>query len=147
MKNVVLAWLLFFVGLFGVVSVVAATFSHITLTWDIPTERVNGAPLPPEEIKSYKIYYTLNGVEYDPIEIDHPEISYSLPIQGPGLYEFQISTVAVVGHNNGSLVYAEGPKSNVLTLELESFYALPGAPVLNTVTHVDCDNCGLRVVQ
>lgn len=139
--------LTFFLFALSSLVVVSASFSSVNLTWDIPVERVDGSPLPPEEIKSYKLYVSLNGVEYDPVEIDHPAISYSFPTQGPGVYEFRISTVAMVGHSGGQVVYMEGPKSEPLVLELESFYALPGAPVLNSVSLVDCDRCGLRVVQ
>lgn len=146
MNKTIRAFTFFALGLTSLI-VVSASFSSINLTWDVPSERVDGSPLLPEEIKSYKLYVSLNGVDYEPVEIDHPAISYSFPTQGPGVYEFRISTVAIVGHSNGQVVYAEGPKSEPLVLELESFYALPGAPVLNTVSLVDCDGCGLRVVQ
>lgn len=69
---------------------VAAT---VNVSWDAPTERVDGTPLEASEIGEYRVYYRSNGIERmastTSTSMDITELY--------GLYVFQVTTVDTNG--------------------------------------------------
>lgn len=123
---------------------IAALAADFHITWDHPTERLNGANLPMSEIKGYRLYHSLNGVEHEVIDVFRPDLNtdppleYLLPTEGVGTYVFAVSTV-----DSDDL---EGPKSPGLTLEIAEETYGPNAPSTINVDLSNCTNCGLREV-
>ena len=108
----------------------------IELTWDIPTQRVDGSALAAEEIDGYAIDYTHNNGEQQTIIVDGGlTLSHIIPDVLPGSYVFQIATIS-----NEQV----GPSSNPITLTLaEIRKAEAGPPVVRV--NLSCDNCTLEV--
>lgn len=73
----------------------------ITASWEIPTQRTNGSPLPLSEIAGYELYYYQEGSPADSgTVISVPAIknglyitNYEIELTEPGSYAFAISTV------------------------------------------------------
>ena len=65
--------------------------ADIQLTWDIPTEREDGSTI--QEIERYNLYYTVNNVLQDVIEIDASANTYTIQDIEIGTHILQISTV------------------------------------------------------
>jgi len=74
------------------------------LTWDTPTEYEDGRSL--TQIDRYVIYYSIDNVVQDPIEVPASNVDYTLVDIAQGRYIFQISTVSLG---------VEGLKSNPIT--------------------------------
>lgn len=66
--------------------------ADIQLTWDTPTEREDGSTI--QEIERYNLYYTLNNVLQDTIQIDALSNTYTIQDIEVGTHIIQISTVA-----------------------------------------------------
>ena len=82
------------ISLLGLALLVFSTVSlaaDIQLTWDIPTEREDGSTI--QEIERYNLYYTVNNVLQDTIEIDALSNSYTIQNIEIGTHILQISTV------------------------------------------------------
>lgn len=109
---------------------------EILLTWEHPTEREDGTALGLGEIDGYRLYHDLSGVKNGVIEIS-PGTSFTFPVEGVGVYTFQISTVSFE---------QEGRKSDPVSVQVNEHYSEPVAPVINSATF-SCDGCGLQVVQ
>ena len=68
-----------------------STAADIQLTWGTPTEREDGTAI--QEIQGYNLYYTLNNVLQDVIEVDASANSYTIQNISTGNHTIQISTV------------------------------------------------------
>ena len=68
-----------------------STAADIQLTWGAPTEREDGTAI--QEIQGYNLYYTLNNVLQDLIEVDASLNSYLIQDVSTGSHTIQISTV------------------------------------------------------
>ena len=66
-----------------------STAADIQLTWGTPTEREDGTAI--QEIQGYNLYYTLNNVLQDVIEVDALANSYLIQNISTGIHTFQIS--------------------------------------------------------
>lgn len=70
------------------------TNNSVSLSWNTPTQREDGAPLSVSEINSYEIYYTTDGNQSGTIFVDDPTVSsYTLQSLLPDIYHFSIVTV------------------------------------------------------
>jgi hypothetical protein len=76
-------------ALFGFVNGAYAT--DIQLTWDKPEFREDGSAL--DTIDRYNIYYSINNVVQDTIEVEADALDYTLVDVAAGSHTFQISTV------------------------------------------------------
>ena len=116
-----------------------------TLLWEPPTERVDGTPLTVEEIKEYRVYYTIDGTppgEGEPIVVSGTSASETvtlelLPRVEPYVVSFAIKTVDTDGL--GSAL------SEVVTKEFEvESTSEPGAPT-NLQFEITCgDGCTIK---
>ena len=99
------------------------------LSWEAPTTRVDGTALAAEEIKEYRVYYTIDGQapgESVPIVVDGTAASETvtlelLPRAAPYVVSFSITTVDTDG--------LESAQSETVskTFQVDST-AAPGAP-------------------
>ena len=87
--------------------------ADIQLTWDIPTEREDGSTI--QEIEQFNLYYTVNNVLQDTIQIDALSNTYTLQDVEIGTHILQISTV-----ESGQ----EGDLSNPITLSTSNSKAV-----------------------
>ena len=96
------------VFVFGLVIFAQGAFSATatsTLSWQPPTERVDGTPLTVEEIKEYRVYYTIDGTppgDGEPIVVSGTSASETvtlelLPRVEPYVVSFAIKTVDTDG--------------------------------------------------
>jgi hypothetical protein len=76
-------------ALFGFVSGAYAT--DIQLTWTAPEFREDGSAL--DTIDRYNIYYSIDNVVQDTIEVQADALDYTLVDVAAGSHTFQISTV------------------------------------------------------
>ena len=116
-----------------------------TLSWEPPTERVDGTPLAAEEIKEYRVYYTIDGTapgEGEPIVVSGTSASETvtlelLPRVEPYVVSFAIKTVDTDGL--GSAL------SEVVTKEFEvQSTSEPGAPT-NLQFEITCgEGCTIK---
>jgi len=75
------------------------------LSWTAPTTRVDGTPLAAEEIKEYRVYYTIDGTAPgtgDPIVVDGTSASETVTLElaprlEPYVVSFAIKTVDTDG--------------------------------------------------
>jgi len=84
------------------------------LSWAIPTQYVDGAPLPPDQIAGYKIYYgKILGSLTDTVEINGFDSSgYQLPIPCvTSEYHFKITAIGI----NGEESQRSQPVSKIFT--------------------------------
>lgn len=77
----------------------------VTLSWIMPTTRVDGAALSPSEIAGYKLYYgTASNALTSTIRINDPtQTEYTIQSLPSGTYYFKISAIDADG--------LEGPQS------------------------------------
>ena len=101
--------------------------STLTLTWTVPTERVNGDPLPIEEISHYDLRCEpVGGGEVTRMEI--PATADGGIFEGQlgsvfpayGVYDCGLATVDTWGLSSDYVMLENGP--------VEYFPAAPGAP-------------------
>lgn len=83
----------------------ASTDTGVTLSWNTPTARDDGSPLPFNEILGYNIY--ANDILVIFVEAGNNSVFVAMP---PGTYAFSISTID--SDNN------EGSKSSTMTLTI-----------------------------
>jgi len=92
----------FLVTLAGTASAAPATAD---LSWTAPSTRVDGTPLAAEEIKEYRVYYTIDGTAPgtgDPIVVDGTSASETVTLEltprvEPYVVSFAIKTVDTDG--------------------------------------------------
>lgn len=89
----------------------------VHLTWIHANLREDGTPLSLDEIKGYNIYYTHNGGPENVISLP-PTTAHSLLDVTPGVYLFQISTVAEIEGRRSEVVKVEIPSANPLFPEI-----------------------------
>ena len=117
------------------------------LSWTAPSARVDGTPLAAEEIKEYRVYYTIDGQssgEGVPIVVDGTAASETvtlelLPRATPYVVSFAISTVDTDG--------LESARSETVskTFNVDSD-AAPGAPT-SLEFNITCgDGCTITEV-
>ena len=68
-----------------------STAADIQLTWSTANDREDGTPI--QEIEKYNLYYTLNNVLQDVIEVDALANTYLIQNISTGNHTIQISTV------------------------------------------------------
>jgi len=132
------------VGLMITLAVQAAP-AKSNLSWTAPDTRVDGTPLTIEEIKEYRVYYTIDGTapgEGEPIVVGGTSASETvtlelLPRVEPYVVSFAIKTVDTDGL--GSAL------SDVVTKEFEvESTSNPGAPT-NLQFEITCgDGCTIK---
>ena len=66
--------------------------TDILLSWEAPTQYEDGSAL--TQIDRFNIYYTVDNVLQDTIEVPATDTSYTLADVAKGAYVFQISTVS-----------------------------------------------------
>lgn len=115
-------FLVFFVLL--MVAVIAYP-ANIALQWDIPTARVDGAPLSPSEIQGFRLYYVVEGVE-TVVNLPGTATSHVVNDLPPGTYEFRIATVTSD---------QEGPASPVETVVVQADVSAP------VITRIIVERC------
>ncbi|KZZ75253.1 hypothetical protein A3765_10545 [Oleiphilus sp. HI0130] len=89
----------------------------IHLTWVHANLREDGTPLSVDEIKGYNIYYAHNGGPENVISLP-PTTAYSLLDATPGIYLFQISTVAEIEGRRSEIVQVEITRASPLFPEI-----------------------------
>jgi len=94
--------LVFVLALFSFGAVAAPATS--TLSWTAPTTRVDGTPLAAEEIKEYRVYYTIDGTapgegEFIPVSgaVSETVTLELTPRVEPYVVSFAIKTVDTAG--------------------------------------------------
>jgi len=132
------------VGLMITLAVQAAP-AKSNLSWTAPDTRVDGTPLTIEEIKEYRVYYTIDGTapgEGEPIVVGGTSASETvtlelLPRVEPYVVSFAIKTVDTDGL--GSAL------SDVVTKEFEvESTSNPGAPT-NLQFEITCgEGCTIK---
>ena len=132
-----------FVGLLVTLAAHAAP-APSDLSWTAPTTRVDGTPLAAEEIKEYRVYYTIDGTAPgtgEPIVVDGTSASETvtlelLPRATPYVVSFAISTVDIDG--------LESAQSETVskTFQVDSTVA-PGAPTSLEFTITCGDGCSI----
>ena len=115
------------------------------LSWEPPTERVDGTPFAVEDIQEYRVYYTIDGTppgEGEPIVVSGTSTSETvtlelLPRVEPYVVSFAIKTVDTDGL--GSAL------SEVVTKEFEvESTSEPGAPT-NLQFEITCgEGCTIK---
>jgi hypothetical protein len=83
MKRILSAFLLF--GFAG-----GAYATDIQLTWTAPEVREDGTAI--DQIDRFNLYYTVNNIVQEPVQIEASSTSYTLPDVSQGNYTLQIST-------------------------------------------------------
>lgn len=73
----------------------SANAADVEISWDAPTERVDGSPLSVEEIRQFNIYYLSNGVEQ--VQSAQGDESTATITSLFGLYAFSMTTVDING--------------------------------------------------
>ena len=126
---------------FGAVAAPATS----TLSWTAPSTRVDGTPLAAEEIKEYRVYYTIDGTapgEGEPIVVGGTSASETVTLEltprlEPYVVSFAIKTVDTDGL--GSAL------SDVVTKEFEvESTSNPGAPT-NLQFEITCgEGCTIK---
>lgn len=109
----------------------------IQLTWDTPTQRVDGAALLPSEIDGYVIKHWQNGDKMPDIVVDGAlTVESLLPDIQPGSYIFSIATTA-----QGQT----GPDSDLVSVNIGGIPVVaPSAPAIRV--QLVCDPaCSLEV--
>jgi len=131
-----------FVGLLVTLASHAAP-AQSELSWEAPTTRVDGTPLTVEEIKEYRVYYTINGEpqSVDPIVVGSASVAETvtldlLPSAEPYVVSFAISTVDTDG--------LESARSETVskTFQVDST-AEPSAPTSLEFTISCGDGCSI----
>ena len=74
--------------------------TDILLSWETPTQYEDGSTL--NQIDRYNIYYTIDNVVQDVIEVPATAIDYTLVDVAKGTHVFQISTVSNGTESNPS---------------------------------------------
>lgn len=92
---------------------VSAFATDISLTWEAPTQYEDGSTL--NSIDRYNIYYTIDNVVQDVIEVPAANTDYTLVDVAKGTHVFQISTVT-----NGT----ESNPSNPATVNIDDKKAM-----------------------
>jgi len=135
--------LVFVLALFSFGAVAAPATS--TLSWTAPSTRVDGTPLEAEEIKEYRVYYTIDGTAPgtgEPIVVGGTSASETVTLEltprlEPYVVSFAIKTVDTDGL--GSALSDVVSK----TFEVEST-SNPGAPT-NLQFEITCgDGCTIK---
>ena len=93
-----------FVGMLVTLAAHAAP-ANSNLSWEAPTTRVDGTALTAEEIKEYRVYYTIDGTAPgtgDPIVVDGTSASETVTLEltprvEPYVVSFAIKTVDTDG--------------------------------------------------
>lgn len=130
-----------FVGLLVTLAAHAAP-APSDLSWEAPTTRVDGTPLAVEEIKEYRVYYTIDGQtpgEGAPIVVSGTSVSETvtlelLPRATPYVVSFAISTVDTDG------LESEQSETVSKTFKVDST-AAPEAPTNIQFTIVCGEGC------
>jgi hypothetical protein len=65
----------------------------VTLSWDAPTTRVNGDPLPLEELDHYEVSYYRTGESPTLVSVDIAQSSFTTNGLPPGTYHFQVKVI------------------------------------------------------
>ena len=122
-----------------------AIASSANLSWTAPTTRADQTPLTAEEIKEYRVYYTIDGTapgEGEPIVVGGTSASETVTLEltprlEPYVVSFAIKTVDTDGL--GSAL------SDVVTKEFEvESTSNPGAPT-NLKFEITCgDGCTIK---
>ena len=132
------------VGLMITLAVQAAP-ANSNLSWEAPSTRVDGTPLEAEEIKEYRVYYTIDGTAPgtgEPIVVGGTSASETVTLEltprlEPYVVSFAIKTVDTDGL--GSALSDVVSK----TFEVEST-SNPGAPT-NLQFEITCgDGCTIK---
>ena len=134
----------FLVTLAGTASAAPATAD---LSWTAPSTRVDGTPLAVEEIKEYRVYYTIDGTAPgtgDPIVVDGTSASETVTLEitprvEPYVISFAITTVDTDG--------LESAQSETVskTFQVDST-AAPSAPTNLQFTIVCGEGCTVTEV-
>jgi hypothetical protein len=116
-----------------------------TLSWEPPTERVDGTPFSMEDIQEYRVYYTIDGTtpgDGEPIVVGGTAVSETVTLEltprlEPYVVSFAIKTVDTDGL--GSVL------SEVVTKEFEvESTSEPGAPT-NLQFEITCgEGCTIK---
>ena len=142
MKTLMIAICLFGLAIFAQ-NVMAQSVSQ--LSWEPPTERVDGTPFAVEDIQEYRVYYTIDGTppgEGEPIVVSGTSTSETvtlelLPRVEPYVVSFAITTVDRDGLQS---VLSE---TVTKTFDVEST-AKPNAPT-NLQFEITCgDGCTIK---
>ena len=136
------------VFVFGLVIFAQGAFSATatsTLSWQPPTERVDGTPFSMEDIQEYRVYYTIDGTppgDGEPIVVGGTAVSETVTLEltprlEPYVVSFAIKTVDTDGL--GSAL------SEVVTKEFEvESTSEPGAPT-NLQFEITCgEGCTIK---
>jgi len=112
----------------------------VLLEWDIPTQRVDGATLNPEEIDGYTIKHQIGKDAQDDIKVDGGlTLSHAIAGISTGVHLFSIATVS-----DG----VTGPYSNSIPITIsEKSIAAPQAPPTVIRVQLNCDNCQYEIAQ
>lgn len=123
MKNTLL-WIFAFVAVLVMGHPSAAEVER-TLSWEAPTQYVNGAPLPAEDILGYKILYSIDSQDFDnEVLVSAGSTEQIVVLDLPPRAEpYTIYAVARTIADTG-----ESPNSNVASFEFEVPLGPPGAP-------------------
>lgn len=111
--------LLFFFTLAASVAIAAVVNSTMDVTWDPPTQRVDGSNLPPSEIREYNIY--VNASYHS--TVDGQETTAGVVVNGAGNYCINVTTVDQDGRES---VFSN---EKCITIEVTN----PKAPVLISI--------------
>lgn len=87
---------------------VSAFATDIQLSWEAPTQYEDGSTL--NQIDRYNLYYTIDNVVQDVIQVPATSTEYTLVDVAQGTHVFQISTVT-----NGTESELSNPVSTVIS--------------------------------
>ena len=132
---------MFFMASFGIFAAPATS----TLSWEPPTERVDGTPFSMEDIQEYRVYYTIDGTppgDGEPIVVGGTAVSETVTLEltprvEPYVVSFAIKTVDTDG--------LESALSEVVTKEFEvESTSSPDAPT-NLQFEITCgEGCAIK---
>lgn len=92
----------------------AANATDVLLTWEAPTQYTDGTPL--STIDGYNIYYSIDSVPQEPINVRGDQLEYRLTDIQSGTYYFEITTVAGLESERSAPVILGKPVKIILNI-------------------------------
>ena len=133
------------VGLMVTLAVQAAP-ANSDLSWEPPTERVDGTPFSMEDIQEYRVYYTINGEPQgvDPIVVSGTSASETVTLELTPRVEPYVISFAITAVDTAGLESAQSETVSK-TFQVDST-AAPNPPTNIQFTIVCGDGCSITEV-
>lgn len=122
--------------------------AQVDLSWEAPTEREDGTPIQPEDIASYRIYYTVDGPVAEEPGADHIVVDGSstdqvvtIPLT-PRATPYELNFGARAVDTEGRI----SAMSNIVTQQFLIQSDRPPAPPTQLRIDVTCSGCTITPV-